>query len=145
MRAADASAPLLHRSHATAGIAPAKLAAPEGGQLRALLHRLVVFTVKASNLTLLTRRPPPAPRRPSNPAATIWINKLQDEADLYTRKVRVACVQGLRGRGTCMAACSSFWQVDQKCVDHSSRMAHAAAALPALLVTHRSSSRSARC
>ncbi|GBF94682.1 flagellar outer dynein arm-docking complex [Raphidocelis subcapitata] len=27
--------------------------------------------------------------RPSNPAATIWINKLQDEADLYTRKIQL--------------------------------------------------------
>jgi hypothetical protein len=28
------------------------------------------------------------PRRPSNPSATAWINKLQDEADMLTRKVR---------------------------------------------------------
>ncbi|KIY97154.1 flagellar outer dynein arm-docking complex protein 2 [Monoraphidium neglectum] len=27
--------------------------------------------------------------RPSNPSATIWINKLQDEADLYTRKIQL--------------------------------------------------------
>ncbi|KAI8473807.1 MAG: outer dynein arm docking complex protein ODA1 [Monoraphidium minutum] len=27
--------------------------------------------------------------RPSNPSATVWINKLQDEADLYTRKIQL--------------------------------------------------------
>lgn len=39
-------------------------------------------------------------RRPSNPAATIWISKLQDEADLYTRKVR-AHWRGMEAREAC--------------------------------------------
>lgn len=38
--------------------------------------------------------PAGARRRPSNPSNTAWINKLQDEADHYTRKVRAMGSQG---------------------------------------------------